>query len=33
MYLKNREIEGPDQLGKGWDTPDINWYIRILSHR
>ena len=26
MYLKNREIEAPEQLGKGWDTPDINWY-------
>ena len=26
MYLKNREIEAPEQLGKSWDTPDINWY-------
>ncbi|HBJ47153.1 MAG TPA: ribosome biogenesis GTPase YlqF, partial [Deltaproteobacteria bacterium] len=26
MYLKNREIEAPEQLGKGWDTPDIKWY-------
>ena len=26
MYLKNREIEAPEQLRKGWDTPDINWY-------
>ena len=26
MYLKNREIEASKQLGKSWDTPDINWY-------
>ena len=26
MSLKNKVIEDPEQLGKGWDTPDINWY-------
>ena len=26
MYLQNREIEAPEQPGKSWDTPDINWY-------
>jgi len=26
MSLKNRAIEAPEQLGKGWESPDINWY-------
>ena len=26
MYLKNKVIETPEQLGKSWDTPEINWY-------
>ena len=26
MHLKNKVIEAPEQLGKSWDTPEINWY-------
>jgi len=26
MYFKNKVIEAPEQLGKSWDTPEINWY-------
>ena len=31
--IKNGIMETPELLGKGWETPDINWFIRILSHQ
>ena len=26
-------MDAPELMGKSWDTPDINWFIRILSYR